>query len=960
MKTLLPAPAALAPALGFVRGALAAVFVVTSMAFGAESAGRISGTVVNAATGSFLQGATVQIQGTGLTTHTDRSGRYELPNVPAGERVLLVSYTGLDSAQLTVNVAAGSVVSRAVELTSDVYQLDPFTVAGEREGSARAITAQRNAANIKTVVATEAFGNISDGNLGEFLKRSSGIATQLNEGEVDRIFVRGISAAYNAVTLDGTRLPSPGADKRDRSFEVDKLPADYIESIEVFKAPTPDMDADSIGGTVNLITKSAFDSKDRYLQYTFGLNHRTFKERTGYYGGLQYSDVIGAGDKLAVFYSFNYSEVDVPQSNAQTDYAPASPSWIFRFRIADNDHVRKRIGHGLKLEYRLGDSTTLFSSLMYNHYSDELELRRYTYDGRDNRAADYEPGFSELNTIHRVARYTVQGSWNQIEQETFQIQAGGRTRLQDWEFDYSASYAPATGGEDRWNLVLQTGRNLRYQITKDSINDWYPSGAQLSGPDMNNFNNVGVPALSLQDYETEESVWGGQLNVKRKLQTQHPAFLKTGVRWRAQKLSIQNEEFGAQYTGGGDRNQFTLEGYDIAPADGRYPLPRWPDAAKGAAHYAQNLGQWDVDRVAQVQDSLVGDGRVREDVYAAYVMGDVKVGKLGLLAGIRFEDTDVAATGSLQQPLATPAPAGATEEQLADRARLEFGGRQTKKSSYSNWFPGMHLRYEFRPGLIGRASWSTSIGRPNFGDIIPATVVDDTNLSVQTNNTGLSPQESTNFDVSLEYYFEPAGVFSVGLFHKDIKNFIFTHESTLGSGAGNGFDGRFEGYDLTTQLNGGSAEVKGIEFNYSQRLGQYANWLRGFSIYGNYTFIDAEGDYNALGGTPSDQLVEFVPNTWNAGIVFDRNRWTLRFQVNFNDRYLKEYVENPLARIYDEDRLDGEVSAKYAFSQKFAVFADITNAFDRTIVRSSGYGRYWPQTVRYNGSRINFGVSGRF
>lgn len=937
-----------------------ALALSTPAASAADAAGRITGSVVNAASGSFLQGATVQIQGTPLTTVTDRSGRFEINRVPAGSAVLLVNYTGLDQARVPVTVQSGDNPLPAIEMTSDIYLMDPFTVAGEREGSARAITAQRIAANIKTVVATEAFGNISDGNLGEFLKRSSGIATQLNEGEVDRIFVRGISAAFNAVTLDGTRLPSPGPDKRDRSFEVDKLPADYIESIEVFKAPTPDMDADSIGGTVNLITKSAFDSKDRYVQYTFGLNHRTFKSLTGYYGGLQYSDVIGPKNNFAVFYSFNYSEVDVPQSNSQTDYAPSTPSWIYRFRVADNDHVRVRTGHGLKLEYRPSESTTLFTSLMYNYYTDDLDLRRYTYDGRDNRASDYEAGFSELNTIHKSARYTVQGSWNQIDQETFQIQAGGRTKFEDWELDYSGSYAPSTGGEERWNLVLQTGRNLRYQIVKDAIDDWYPTGTQLSGSDMNNFNNVGVPTLSLQDNQSEESVWGGQFNAKRVLKTEHPAFIKTGFRWRSQKLTVDVDEFGASYTGGGDRNQFALEGYNTAPADGRYPLPTWPDAKKGASHFNQNPSQWDVDLVGQAQDSLTADGSVREDIYAAYLMGDVKIKKLGLLAGVRFERTEVTATGSLQQAPATPVPPGATEQQLADRARQEFGGRQTNKSSYDNVFPGLHLRYEFRPGLIGRASWNTSIGRPNFGNIIPATVVNDTNLTVQTNNTGLNPQESSNFDVSLEYYFEPAGVFSIGLFQKDIKNFIFSNETTVGSGAGNGFGGSYEGYELRTQLNGGSADVKGIEFNYSQRLGALARWLQGVSVYANYTRIDAEGDYNTEGASSSDQLVEFVPNTWNAGIVYDSRKWTIRFQVNFNDRYLKEYVENPLNRIYDDDRLDGEVSVKYTFSQKFAVFADMTNAFDKTIIRSQGYGRYWPQTARYNGSRINFGVSGRF
>ncbi len=925
-------------------------------------AGEITGSVINVATGGFLQGAAVSVENTAISALTDRSGRFQLRDVPAGAHTVVVNYTGLDEVRVRADVGAGPTRLPMIELTSAVYQLDPFTVAGEREGTARAITAQRNASNIKTVVATEAFGHISDGNLGEFLKRSSGIATQLNEGEVDRIFVRGIGAAYSAVTLDGTRLPSPGADKRDRSFEVDKLPADYIESIEVFKAPTPDMDADSIGGTVNLITKSAFDSKERSFQYIVGVNHRTFKNLTSGYGGLQYSDVIGPKARLGVYYSFNYSEVDVPQSNAQVDYAGplGGPNWIYRFRVADNDHLRTRSGHGLKLEYRLNDNTTLFSGLLYNHYDDDLELRRYTFDGRNNVPAEYEPGYSELNTTHRIARFTVQGSWVRPQQETFQVQLGGKTKLDPWDVDYSGSYAPSTGLEKRWNLVLQSGRNLRYQIRKDAISDWYPTGTQLSGPDMNNFNNVGGPALTFEDFQSDETIYGGQLNAKRKLETTAPAYVKAGIRYRAQKLVVDNDTFSASYSGGGDRNQFALQGYDIRPADGRYDWPQYPDAEKGARQIAQNPGQWTVNRVAQVQDSLVADGRVREDIYAAYIMGDVKLGRLDVLAGVRMEQTDVVAAGSLRQPLSTPPPAGATQDQLLERARQEFGGRQTNKSTYRNWFPGVHLRYDFKPGLIGRASWNSSIGRPNFGDIIPATTVNDSSQTIQMNNTGLEPQKARNFDLSLEYYFEPVGVLSAGVFHKDIRNFIFNQRTVVGSGSNNGFNGRYDGYDLTTQRNGGTSTVKGFELNYNQQLGPYARWLQGFSVYANYTWIDAEGDYNTQGGESTGELVEFVPRTWNAGIVYDRHKWTVRFQVNFNDRYLKTYVADPMQRIYDEDRLDGQVSVKYAFSRKVGVFMDVTNAFDETIIRSQGYARYWPQAVRYNGQRIMAGVSGRF
>jgi iron complex outermembrane receptor protein len=218
--------------------------------FAQSDGATVTGSVVNAATRAFLEGAQVTLVGTPHDALTGRDGQFQLTGVAPGEHTLEVTYTGLDPQRRTITVAPGRNVIPVLGLTSDIYLLDTFTVSGEREGSAAAITAQRHAANVKSVVATDTFGHVVDGNIGEMLKRVSGIATNLNEGEVDQVFVRGIGSAFSAVTLDGTRLPSPGKGKKSRNFEVDKLPADYIESIEVIKSPTPDMDADSVGGAV--------------------------------------------------------------------------------------------------------------------------------------------------------------------------------------------------------------------------------------------------------------------------------------------------------------------------------------------------------------------------------------------------------------------------------------------------------------------------------------------------------------------------------------------------------------------------------------------------------------------------------------------------------------------------------------------------------------------------------------
>jgi TonB-dependent receptor len=278
------------------------------------------------------------------------------------------------------------------------------------------------------------------------LKRVSGISTNLNEGEVDQVFVRGIGSAFSAVTLDGTRLPSPAKGKKERNFEVDKLPADYIDSIEVIKAPTPDMDADSVGGTVNMITKSALALEGRRLSYNFGLNHKTLRHKNSFFGGVQYSDVLGEKRNLGVYFSFGYSDNYVPQDVTQLDFENAfsTPPFLYRLRLEDAVHKRNRTGAGLKLDYRLNPDTTFFTSFMFNHYTDVVDQKRLTIQSAQNRTA-YASGYTDTRWEHNGATWTYQVSLIEPKQETFAVHAGARHKFPDLKIDYSGSFAPARG-----------------------------------------------------------------------------------------------------------------------------------------------------------------------------------------------------------------------------------------------------------------------------------------------------------------------------------------------------------------------------------------------------------------------------------------------------------------------------------------------------------------------------------
>ena len=133
---------------------------LTAFAAAAEPAGTLAGHVSNAATGDRLEGVRVTLPALGRATLTDQAGRYEFTGLPAGSLEVAATYTGLDAQRRTLTVPAGGRATLDFVLTSGVYRLEAFTVAGEREGGAAAITAQRNAANVKNVVAMDSYGNL--------------------------------------------------------------------------------------------------------------------------------------------------------------------------------------------------------------------------------------------------------------------------------------------------------------------------------------------------------------------------------------------------------------------------------------------------------------------------------------------------------------------------------------------------------------------------------------------------------------------------------------------------------------------------------------------------------------------------------------------------------------------------------------------------------------------------------
>ncbi|MFM7751206.1 MAG: carboxypeptidase regulatory-like domain-containing protein, partial [Opitutaceae bacterium] len=361
--------------------------------------GVISGRVFNPASGEYVRNAQVRLEGTGVTAISEAGGEFRLYPVAPGQATVVVSYTGYRDATATVTVSAGATVQQDFNLEStlqpaqsagSVVKLDAFRVSSEREGAAKAIMDQRNSMNITNTVASDSFGDNPEGNVGEFLKHLPGVELDLFYGEVRTVRLGGLASEYTSVTMDGISLASVDANNSGsgaaRSFTMEMASLNSMESIEVSKTISADVDANAPAGTINLRTKRAFDRAGRRVSVQANLTAFSTRfnldesrgpderlSRKIHPGGIiDYSDVF-LNRRLGV--NLNISESMAYSANARTtityNYTPtaADPRPVVPTSLAflHAPRTNRRSTVNLTSDFRATPELFLSLGLLYNY-----------------------------------------------------------------------------------------------------------------------------------------------------------------------------------------------------------------------------------------------------------------------------------------------------------------------------------------------------------------------------------------------------------------------------------------------------------------------------------------------------------------------------------------------------------------------------------------------------------------
>ena len=963
------------------------------LSLSALRAATLTGNISNVATGNLLEGAQVAVPSLGLSTLTDNTGRYVLPSLPAGTHEVVVTYVGLDPARTTVNVNDSASTTRNFDLTSVVYKLDAFKVTGEREGGAAAITAQRNAENVKNIVAMDSFGNLPNMNAAEVAIRLPGVAgNPTDENLIDGFTIRGIGPGLNSVTLDGSPLTSQGA--LSRSTNMNNLTGSMFDQMELTKGHTPDKEAGSIGGTINLKSRSPLSMKERRrITYSAGVRYApSFTEQTPTrenhrahplfnVGWQELLDVFGGERNLGLSLNVFYSENAVGGFRTTRDFenTTAQPAYLWDYRTWDNYNLRKQASISLKADYRLSPSTKLSINTVA---SDAVETFRRQYDTRafttqavfnpalpvtgTNATAGILPGYTDRITQVRAAagstiEQTTTGPGN-FANRMRRLDVGAEHVFGALQLDYNALYTQSNingGGGGRGGILVNRITAVGWRLDRTD-SDLYPRFTQTEGPDFNNAANYRPTTYNNSILQNDDQIKEARANARYTLPVSFPLSLKSGAVWRQHYASAESVARRWNYAGTTALpSDPTIITFDSVKTGRR--LPQWEPVQFFADRQPITPALWTEDRYFNEQNKYTANRAVTENVTAGYAMASGRVGRTGLIAGVRTERTETSSWGWVR------ARTGSTvAQQTADpvgSATRDYAGTQRNLSGgYTKSFPSAHLTHDLTSNLKARLSWSTSFGRPPLNNALPNETISETNQTLTVNNPSLLPQNAATWDATLEYYFEPVGTLSLGWFNKTITDYIIagTNAGTIATGNDNGFNGEYAGFTRLTSSNAGTAKVSGWEFNYQQQFTFLPGLLKGFGASANYTLIRTNGNFGGTTSRSTNEVPGFIPRTGNATLSWRYRKFSTRLLYNFTGSYITAFTAaTPGRNLYRFQYATVNAGVSYQVRPNLQLTLDAANLTNEPQSLYRGVRSQMQSTI-LNGTSLTFGVNGRF
>jgi TonB-dependent receptor len=904
------------------------VLLSTSTLAAQERTGSIAGTVTDA--GQYvLSGARIELAPRGPSAISDQQGRFALQAVPPGDYTLTVTYVGLSPFTERLTVVAGQSVRVDVVLQVAGVKEEVTVSAARPRGEAQALNRERTADNIVQVLPAEVITSLPNTNIADAVGRLPSVSLERDEGEGKYVQIRGTDPRLSNVTINGVNVPSPEGGVRN--VKLDVIPSDLVASIEVNKTLSASQDGDAIGGSVNLVTKTAQDQPYGTVSamggYTNIVGGRGLDQFTGT-TARRFGPDKRVGILFGGSYDWNGRGInDIEPSPDAVDFGHGAVPVQTAIDIREYVYRRARWGAAGGLDYRLGGGSSasvrgLFSQ--FNNYGTTWF---------------YSPGVGDFltpTTTDDNGSVSYRTYDREVNQQIFSIDAGAKHVSGSTLVDYDVSAARSAQHGNFPTANFNGPDNVAFGV--DLSDPYRPQFPVLNGVNIYNPSSYSLATWQAPaDDPTSQRNIQGALNVARPYNSGSTTGLfEVGVKIRdASKTRVVTDQYYTA-TGSPVLSVASILGGPTDPGFyfGAYQTGPLTDYNRLVSFLAANPSAiaLNVDSTHQRDDPNNYD--VSERVFAGYVMNTVDLRSSRLQAGVRIETTRSSYTGN-HVTLNSAGHYASTQP---------VGG----SASYTNVLPSIQYRYAFDQNTNLRAVFGMGIARPNFGDLPPFILEQDRRHTVSVGNPDLKPTRASNVDLLFERFYEPVGIVQVGYFYKRLTDPIYRVQTTV-------VGGTFGGFVQTQPTNGSSATVGGIEMSWQQHLSFLPGALSGLGARANYSYTTSKA--SVPGRTDDPALLRQAPNNWNLDATYDRRGLSARIGVTHNDANIYAYNFQPGAAggitgpngdqyLYAHTQVDAQAS--YAVSRQVQVVLSLLNLNNEVFGFYQGSPQYPIQREFYN------------
>ena len=903
----------------------------------------LQGKVVDEQTNEPLPGATVIIESLNQGTTTNADGTFVLENITLTSIVATISYIGYETKQLEVDFRNKKSNNLSIRLASSSLELATIEVQGIATGQIKAFIEQKNAENIKHIVSAAQIITFPDLNAAEVMQRIPGVTLQRDQGEGRYVQLRGTPPALTNFNINGEQVPSPEGSFRYVGMDI--IPSDQIANVEVTKVLTPDMDADGIGGSVKIVTKSASGEKPE-ITATMAAGYNHLRQAPNYnlqfaYGqrykrlGFQINSSFFENNQGADNIEYKFGKG--PFFNS-TNQQQGTDNFFVQYRESQLRHYnikRTRISVSPTLDYKFDEKNYVYLKAMYNSFSDDEIRRRIVYDLDDPLNETYYLfGGVEHDVRDRLKR-----------QELSTISLGGEHEWRNLKLDYQFFYAIAREREPNRLEATFDSPGQAIAIDFDVSDPDYPRATFPNPTNAGNatdYENFELDQMLLETSDSKEVLLTPRINftIDYDLGNGQDGYLKFGAKARIRDKTndVRSQTFGAYneqstlYPGlGAPLNLASIRDdfYEDNLLNKGYELTFIPDAQQLRDFYEFYPQYFIFDRNESRKNSYNADYKFSENIYAAYAMLRHNIGKLMILGGVRFERTDITNNQGFGV--------------IVSGSR--FIGIDTISSERTKDFllPQVQLRYAINPNLNIRGALTYTYSRPNYEDVIPSREQDREEVSI--GNPELEYPSSLNVDFLIERYFKTS-LLSGGLFYKRIEDFVFSFKRFGREGDPNSGTPLVE---ITKPINGNRSFVYGAELQAQFKFDFLSGFFSDFGVFTNYTYTYSEafinqrfpanyadavtidllnddlGVFFANEGEEKITLPGQAQHTANVALFYDAKKLFTRLSVNYQDAFLYRLgADADLDEYYDKAlRLD--LTANYQITPNINIFTDWIN-----------------------------------